>query len=268
MKPSGAIGAVMGACAAVLLCAMPSAGDHGSDTNAWRTVKMEHFVVLHLGNEAFAERMGKQAEILFQRIMRDLGYQQRDKFWLWGNRCTIRIYRNAETFRKSVQAPEWAAGYADPVNREIVTFEGSDAFVERVLPHELTHLVFREFVGFKGEIPLWLNEGVAVWETARIAGRELPEGDAKSALPLASLMAPDMRSASAGVASNVYAQAAAVVSFMFSKGGAEKFTTFCRQLRDGKSVDDALRFTYGSAMGNMGELERALKADREERQRR
>jgi hypothetical protein len=252
----------------VFLCTIPVAGGPAPDTNAWQTVKMEHFVVLHRGNQAFAERMGKRAEELFGRIMRDLGYLQHDRFWLWDNRCTIRIHQNAEAFRQSVRAPEWAAGCADPAKREIATFEGSDAFVERVLPHELTHLVFREFVGFKGEIPLWLNEGVAVWEGARLSGRRLFSGGVESPVPLAALMAPDMRTAGATVASNVYAQAAAVVGFIIERGGAEKFSTFCRQLRDGKTVDDALRFTYGPAMGNIEALERVLRTDREEKQKR
>ena len=32
------------------------------------------------------------------------------------------------------------------------------------MPHEITHLIFRDYVGFQGEVPVWLDEGVAQWE--------------------------------------------------------------------------------------------------------
>lgn len=237
-----------------------------SDTNAWRVLKSDHFMVWYVGSGDFAERMKNRAETLFTRIMRDLGYAQRDGFWLWDNRCTIRVHPTAESFRTSVGAPEWAGGCADPSERAIETFEGSATFAERVLPHELTHLVFREFVGFKGDVPLWLNEGVAVWESARITGRPAPPCEGGGAMSLADMVEPDLRKVGAGAASNLYAQSAAVVGFLFDTGGAEKFGVFCRQLRDGKTLNDALRFTYGPAMGNMEALERAFRAGKEEKE--
>ena len=34
---------------------------------------------------------------------------------------------------------------------------------ENVLTHELTHIIFREYVGFGWNVPLWLDEGVAMF---------------------------------------------------------------------------------------------------------
>ena len=50
-----------------------------------------------------------------------------------------------------------------------------------------------------------------------------------------------------------------MVGFMIEEHGSERFRVFCGHLRDGKTMDDALRFTYPSRMRNLLELEAAWK---------
>jgi hypothetical protein len=235
-----------------------------AESNEWRSLRFEHFVVRYEGDEAHASRMGRAAESLLGRAMEELGYRQRDGFWLWENRCRIRIYRARERFREGSDAPEWAGGRADYAARTIETYEGSETFADRILPHELTHLVFREFIGFKGEVPGWLDEGVAQWVSSRLAGTEIPAVP-RAALGLGAMTSVDLRTADRTTASVVYAQSVAVVDFLIRTQGKDRFSDFCRRLRDGRSMDDALGFTYGAALRNIDALDRAWRKDREGR---
>jgi hypothetical protein len=48
-----------------------------------------------------------------------------------------------------------------------------------------------------------------------------------------------------------------LVDFLVRKYGSLRFRTFCGHVRDGKSVDGALRFTYPESIRNMDALEKA-----------
>jgi hypothetical protein len=227
----------------------------------WQVVKSKHFLVYHQSNAELATAVAREAEDLYVRICRDIGYTKFDDFWLWNDRAKITIYPSHAAFTAATQSPHWAGGRADAKTREIATFAGHASFLDTVLPHELTHLIFREFLGF-ADVPLWLSEGVAQWEeTARRdtyvrAARRLARYGRLT--PIARLTALTYRDLEDRAAARiVYAQAASLVGFLIGEHGSARFNRFCRQLRDGKSIDDALRFTYPRSLPNIGALETA-----------
>ena len=71
------------------------------------------------------------------------------------------------------------------------------------------------------------------------------------------LMRLDVRTVkNKGVAVIFYAQAVSVVGFMIEKYGSAGFRRFCGQLRDGKTINEALRFTYPEKICNVSLLEK------------
>jgi hypothetical protein len=56
-----------------------------------------------------------------------------------------------------------------------------------------------------------------------------------------------------------YLQSAGLVGFMLEHGGSEAFRKFCGGLRDGKPMDDALRFTYPETLRSLEALDTAWK---------
>ena len=52
-----------------------------------------------------------------------------------------------------------------------------------------------------------------------------------------------------------YIEAVSLVGFLMNVHGSNKFIDFCRQLRDGKSLDDALKSAYSPSMQNIKEFE-------------
>jgi len=52
-----------------------------------------------------------------------------------------------------------------------------------------------------------------------------------------------------------YLQAASLVYYMIDKFGAMEFSNFCRAIRDGKSVEDAIKSVYYTHIRDMNEFE-------------
>ena len=228
--------------------------------DSWQEMRGAHFLVHFVSNEKFAAEVLNKAEAYYQQISEDLGYARASNFWSWENRVKIYIYPTRDDFLALNFRQNWSHGFADYETKEIVSYEWKEGFLESLLPHEITHLIFRDYVGFKGEIPLWLDEGVAQWqEPAKRSGvRAVMKSFLKAgkSFSLKDLTQKEIRTVS--LESEVilfYTEAVSLVDFMVHQYGADTFILFCRQLRDGKDLDNALKFTYPTTMRNLNELE-------------
>ena len=227
---------------------------------AWTDEKGDHFIVYYQVNENFAHETLRNAETYYNRIAADLGYARYSNFWQWDNRVKIYIYPTLEEFQKATGQPAWSNGMAAYSKKEIHSFNASEGFMDGLLPHEITHLIFRDFVGIKGQIPLWLDEGVAQWEEP--AKREMDKRYARylvkvdKEFPLYDLTYKGINDASTEEQVQAfYLQSLSLVDFLVKTYGASSFTEFCRQLRDGKPFDDALRSAYPNFIQDMNDLE-------------
>lgn len=232
----------------------------GAEEAEWSTVKSRHFLVHHRNDAEFAETVSGKAEECYARISADLGFTKHSDFWLWERRVSIRIYPTRQAFIREVGAPEWAAGKADYRGRRIESFRDSATLLGSVLPHEMAHLILADFMGLHNDIPLWLNEGVAQWEEEKkrpeIDGyvKQLFRRQALLSIDRLTSMTPeDLRDSDDTTA--FYAQSAGLVGYMIREHGSKCFRALCGRLRAGKSVDDALRFTYPQTIRSMKELE-------------
>jgi hypothetical protein len=231
----------------------------------WELLKSPHFIIRYQGRRDFAQDVERRAEASYDRIARNLDITRYGDFWVWDRRARIDVYATREAYLAASGAPPWSAGVALYTGRAILTFAGSQAFLDSVLPHELTHLIFREFIGFKVAIPLWLDEGVAQWEdevnrrkVTAIAQSLRAQGRLQ---PVAALTGADPRRGASGrEAVEFYAQAASLVGFMQESYGKPHFREFCGHLRDGRSLEDALRFTYPDTIRSVEALDAAWKS--------
>jgi hypothetical protein len=249
-------GSVLFLAAVLALLAPP----RGARAQAWQTLKSEHFVVLFGADAAFAAEVARRAEEYYRTITWDLGITRHDGFWLWQNRTRIYLHPTKEAFARAAGAPAWAGGKASCELREIHTFDGCPDFLDSLLPHELTHLVFRDFVGAGRNVPLWLEEGAAQWEERsgrrgadRLAREMLGQGRFAR---LGDLMGQDVRAArDRRAAEAFYVQALSLVAYLAEQHGRERFRKLCGQLRSGKAFEEALRFTYPDRIRSIAELE-------------
>ncbi len=257
----------------------------------WHETKGEHFIVYSSKSAAngtsFAEETARIADRLYNRIASDLGYARYSEFWTWDNRVKIYLYADHAGYLASGEHPQWSHGAADYAHKQIISYVGSSSFLETVLPHEVAHLIFRDYIGFRNDVPLWLDEGVAQWaeekkrQQLKDMARRYYEGD--SLVLLSDILPIDVRTVVDSSAYNragmtkagksvivampgkelvarFYVQSASVVGFLIERYGSGEFTKFCRELRDGKSIQDAVRSVYGTSIPDIESLEREWRA--------
>lgn len=249
----------------------------------WQELSGEHFTVYFLENRDFAKEVLDKAEVYYRNIAMELGYPRYSEFWTWENRVKIYIYQDRNSFQKATGQPAWSEGMASYNDKQIISYAWSKGFTESLLPHEMAHLIFRDFVRFKGDIPLWLDEGVAQWmeepkraQIKRVAKKYFQEN---SLLSIEDMMQLDIRNLkyqdavyirpvrtkegkdgvlflSAELLINTYyIQSVSLVGFLIEKYGSTAFADFCRGLRDGKSVEEALISAYPAHIHNLREFE-------------
>ncbi|MFH1045537.1 MAG: hypothetical protein V1727_01050 [Candidatus Omnitrophota bacterium] len=244
----------------ICVCLLALAGQVSAEV--WEELKGEHFLAYYQRNKGFAKEVLEKAEEYYKQIALDLGYARSHNFWSWDSRVKIYLFPDNKsylTYIKSLGYPEWAVGMADYSHKEIISFNLSNGFLDTVLPHEITHLMFRDYVG-GNNIPLWIDEGVAQWsEKGR---RAQVRQEIKKQLAHHSPIPMDrMMSLNIGQVDNdfivelYYVQAVSMIDFLISRFGADKFIYLCRQLRDGKEFEEALRFAYPNNLRDPDDLQ-------------
>ncbi len=251
-------------CLVVLLCGLPHVW--GQVEGDWNELKGTHFIVHYRGSGAsYPMAVMKKAEQYYNRIASDLGYPRRSQFWLWENRCKIFLYPTRQDFlSSSPNAAAWSSGFAVPGKRMIVSYEGAETFLDSILPHELAHLVFRDFVGLdNASIPLWLDEGIAM--SQELEKREIFDRLVRQSISEKKWIPADqlngirsIQEYSTSQAAQFYAQSQSMVRFLLKSGGPpDRFIQFCRDLRDGKNLDEAFSSNYQRKFPSVQKFEEA-----------
>ena len=228
--------------------------------DSWKEERGDHFIVYYRGDEKFAKDISRQAERYYNQIASDIGYPRYSNFWQWDNRVKVYIYPSKEDYQKASGQPAWSNGMADYLSKKILTYNWRENFLDGLLPHEITHLVFRDFVGFKGQVPLWIDEGIAQWEEPKKRAKARPIAfyliQNQSVIPLADLTTMNSLSGrDENTVNAFYMQSVSLVDFLIKSYGAQTFTEFCRQLRDGKRLNEALSFSYSGSIKDIDELQ-------------
>ncbi|MFH1837138.1 MAG: peptidase MA family metallohydrolase [Candidatus Omnitrophota bacterium] len=227
----------------------------------WSELKGDHFIVYYNGDSSFPTEVLRNSEKYYKRIARDLSYSRYSKFWQWDDRVKIYIYENQPDFVKLGNYPQWSEGIADYYKKAIYTYKGSEEFVTAILPHEITHLIFRDFVGLDNpSIPMWLDEGVAQWEEPKKRSIIRPAlkdiYDNGKVMRLSDFMTYNIQMVNdTDKVRSYYIQAMSLVEFLMSKYGSDRFLGFCRDLRDGKEIERAFQSNYPTHIRNIEELE-------------
>ncbi len=228
------------------------------DENGWKVEKSTHFLIYYKNAQKdFVFRAQEKAEGYYGSIAEELGFNRFD-FWLWDKRAKIYIYDDADDYQKNTGKPLWSGGSTYYHEKVIQTFPWAQGFVDSLLPHELGHIIFREFVGETNSFPAWLDEGVAMfYEKSRQADAKkelalvLKEGrlitlDKLSDMNIAAVTDTDL-------VKLYYLESFSVVDYLVKEFGKDNFIEFCRTLKDKKAFNDAIYSGY-KVFKNLEEL--------------
>ncbi len=161
------------------------------------------------------------------------------------------IYASAQDMRDAIlYEPGWTGGLAYADHNIVIIGIAPDQidWGKRTQAHELTHVLVGHLTfSCLSDIPTWLQEGLAVY------GEGGPEPASRKQLDTAitdnQLMAVRTLSGNfsedPGKADLSYSESYSVVNFLIDRYGQEKMIALLRALRDGATVDDALKSIYG-----------------------
>lgn len=215
----------------------------------WEEYKGQHFIIYYKdAPEDFIKSIESMAEHYYEEITQNLGFT-RYKSWSWDERAKIFIYRDADDYVNNARMAKWSHGASSAKDKVIRTFPSAHGFFDSTLPHELGHIIFREFVGYKSQLPLWLDEGVAMyqekarrWGSTKDVQEALANGTFLSLQQLTDLQLSN--NSDQNLVNLFYSEAASIVYFMITQLGEYRFVNFCRELKEGNSMEEALKVAY------------------------
>lgn len=160
----------------------------------------------------------------------------------------IIVLRSADEYQQKSGQPEWSAGVS--VGNAILIYNSD--YSRQVLAHELTHLIFFEYM--KTALPgeLWINEGLAVYIENSINGASARNdyfNFVHSKLQDKTFTFEELRAAKLSEMepediSVWYMQAASMVDYLLNQGSSLGFSSLLNGLKNGGTLDSALKTAY------------------------
>ena len=216
------------------------------DVHDWRSLNDGDFLRLHWykGDQTFAIDLAKAAYNGLQFNETNSGLKAESPI-------DIYIYADTNDLKDAIlYEPSWTGGQAFP-DQNIVILGispydldwGRDAIV-----HELTHVLVGHLTfSCLGDVPTWLNEGLAVYSEGELdppSQEQLEEAiRSDTLLTVHSLSAGFSEVSDKAYLS--YSQSYSITKFLIETYGQEKMTSLLVGLREGNAIDDALMQTYG-----------------------
>ena len=216
------------------------------DVHDWQTMNNGDFLRLHWyeGDQTFAVDLAKAAYNGLQFNETQSGLKAEAPI-------DIYIYADTNDLKDAIlYEPSWTGGQAFP-DQNIVMLGISEADLDwgrDAIVHELTHVLVGHLTfSCLGDVPTWLNEGLAVYsegELDRASQRQLEDAIRDDTLLT-------VRSLSSGFsevpdkAYLSYSQSYSVTKYLIETYGQDKMTALLLALKDGVTIDEALQQTYG-----------------------
>jgi hypothetical protein len=196
------------------------------------------------GSDAFAQELMDTCEEGLASLTQDIGaYPERP--------IKIYVYASTSDLKGAmVFSQEWTGGVAftDFGTIAISIPQSQLEWGKGALVHELTHLVVHQATfGPYGQLPLWLDEGLATYSEGELApdlrsslNKAISEG---TLISVRSLCSPF--SAYTDKASLSYAESYSLVEYLLDNYGQDKMLDLLTVLKQGSTYDEALTQVYG-----------------------
>ncbi len=226
-------------------------------------VKQEtkNFIIYH-HNTRKGRFLAIRAEEIRKKVIKDSGVK---KFGSWKNKCIIALYKTREEYLVKSGMQKWSGACAVSYHTEqgmfrmLLLCEDTPNLFNHYLPHELTHVILAQIMGTKGNLPLWLNEGLAQyeegWEKAAnikiSAAMKIKNGNYISIKELI-----EMKNVPNDKVILFYGESASFVEYLLDVQPKYRFTKMFSSLKNGKSSFDAISVAYKTAFSSFSAMER------------
>ena len=212
------------------------------------------------GDDEFAQSLLDVAELGLENIQKYLPLKLNKPVELYA-------YASAQEMRVSLQTlgNNWVGAHADPqLGVMLVSLPRSPEQrleMERQIPHELMHLLLYQWLGVGyGNLPVWLNEGLAsvaeLYPNPDYLTLLDKANDDDKLLPLTSLCQTFPRDASGAFLA--YAQATSFTRYLHQQFGSTGLEKLARAYADGLSCERGVQTALGSTLP---QLERSWRGE-------
>ena len=256
----------MSAFSSVLSAQVTTSAAPDEDGVVWKKVETPHFTAYYEKNWAPS---GLVLEL--ERIHSTLNMNMSSfAGWISGGKITLYIYKNESSYLKSHFKPmKWARAIALVGGAPtIVLYDYPDRkeFTE-VVAHESTHLILGDyFKDAPGALPLWLNEGMAIFNEDSTAGlgqgawsASLKYKGADGFMPTEKFVETEVNADTSSTTVQMwYLQAYATVQFLYRPDKKMQFKVFMLSVKEGMPFRDAVWKAY--RYSSLRELDNDFKA--------
>lgn len=220
-----------------------------SAASKYLEISTPHFIFyFHSQDEKAMKSLINDAETLRKEIVKDLGIDVKEKTKVYAA-PSLKQYQEIQPGRG---VPSWSAAVAYPGLNLIImqsprAIKGKGIDLKKIFKHEFTHIIIGKAFSKREAIPLWLNEGVAMyesreWEFSRVStimqavltDSLIPLSELTRSFPLDAIKAE-----------LAYSESFYIISFLISQYGKDNFHTFLKEYSGGKELQDVLREVYG-----------------------
>lgn len=230
----------------ILLCLLSASACLAQDRAAkaraelTATMRTQHFIVHYDPEDPYlAKLMAGIADKALRRISRDLGYQMENS-----RPFPLYVFPSHLGFIEAggLEESRFTVGTTSSAGETIaVDASGVFAPADQILAHEVTHAVIFRLLGTQAAVlPLWMNEGIAKYESQETAEKDdvvSAEAAAQGELmPLSRLESsfPESRTDLA------YAESASAVRFMIENHGKSSLKVLLKEIAETGSFDKAM----------------------------
>ncbi|UCC94573.1 MAG: hypothetical protein JSW40_07120 [Candidatus Omnitrophota bacterium] len=216
----------------------------------FKELRSEHFIIKYEPgvSESYVKKVKKEAEYFYRKITQEFNLI-REKLWMWTNRAKIFIAKDQKSYLEKFGCQSWSTACVNYQTKTIYTFPDQRNF-SSVLAHELTHIIFREYIGYS-RFPLWLDEGMAMYiqykgsHEATLMRSLMKKVIKKDKYIRFSKMQTIYQVADKDPEVDLfYQQAFSMVDFLISRFGKFHFKLFLGHIKKGANLEEALRKSF------------------------
>ena len=218
----------------------------------FKQIESEHFVISYSPSVEvnYVYKIKEEAEDFYRLINHEFSLPE-ERLWMGEKRTKIFIAEDKQAYLAKFKCPNWSGACVDYQRKIIYTFPQQERFSSLLL-HELTHLIFREYVG-ENKLPLWVDEGIAVYMEYKYANpsyvkhilshmrRVIKDG---FYIKFKEIKNVSLDNKEKDYINLFYQQSFAMIYFLIERFGRDNFFWFLYYLRKGEGLSQALFNAY------------------------
>ncbi len=219
-----------------------------SSASDYSEVNTAHFFFhFHSQDKQLMKPLIDDAEVLRDEIMKDLGFDFKEKTKVY----LAPSFKKYQEIQPGGKVPSWSVAVAYPRIRLIIiqsprATKSTSIDLRKVFKHEFTHIALGKAFSKREEIPRWLNEGLAMyesreWDFSRVSTMTRAVLT-DSLIPLSEIT--HWFPFEVDKAELAYSQSFYLISFLISEYGKDNFHRFLKEYSGGKELNDVFADVY------------------------